>query len=69
MPDTSPEIRGPVLEMLGAALSELNRLNILVAYAPDITNRDTHLLAIQDGIAGLAAALPDVDPLTPPEEP
>lgn len=69
MPDTEPEIRGPLLEMLGAALSELNRLNFLVAYTPDLSNRGTHLLEIQDGIDSLAAIIPDVNPLDPPEEP
>lgn len=69
MPDTEPEIRGPLLEMLGAALSEMNPLNHLVAYSPGIANRSDHLLAIQDGIEGLAAIIPDVNPLDPPEGP
>ena len=68
MPDTTPETRGPLLQMLGDVLGELNRLNVLIAYAPDISDRETHLLAIQEGTVGIAAVLPDVDPLDPPEE-
>ena len=69
MAELEPETRGPLLAMLAAALDELNPLNHLVAYSPGISNRSTHLDAIQDGIDGLVAAIPDVNPLDPPVEP
>lgn len=68
MADTEPEHRGPVLDALGDALRDVGKLNILVAYSPGISNREDHLDAIQDGFAGLAAIIPDVDLLDPPEE-
>lgn len=69
MPELEPETRGPLLAMLAKALEELNPLNHMVAYSPGVSNRTGHLDAIQDGIEGLTAIIPDVNPLDPPEEP
>lgn len=68
MPDTSPDFAGPILDTLGDALRDVGKLNMLVAYSPGISNREDHLTAIQDGFSGLAAIIPDVDLLDPPDE-
>lgn len=68
MPDTSPDFDGPLLNALGDALREVGKLNVLLAYAPGLANREAHLLAVQEGFAGLAAIIPDVDRLDPPDE-
>lgn len=68
MTELSPEYTGPYLETLGAALRDLNKLNIHVAYVPTLDNRSTHLGAIQDAQEDLAAIIPDVDTFDDPEE-
>lgn len=68
MPETEPAHQGPLLEILGAALRDLHKLNVAAAYVPTLANRTTHLTAIQDGLEALSAIIPDVDLLDPPEE-
>lgn len=68
MPETAPEHRGPLLDTLADALRDVTKLNVLVAYAPGVPNREDHLTALQAGFDGLAAIIGDVDVLDPPEE-
>lgn len=68
MPETEPETRGVLLELLEDALRDANKLNILVAYAPGLANREAHLEALQVGIEGLVAVIGDANPFDPPEE-
>lgn len=68
VPETEPEARGVLLELLDDALRDVNKLNVLVAYAPGLANREAHLTALQEGIEGLVAVITDANPLDPPEE-
>lgn len=68
MPELEPDHVGPSLDTLGDALRDLHKLNVLVAYVPDLSNRANHLEALQEGIEGLSAVIPDLDTLDPPEE-
>lgn len=69
MPELEPDHKGPTLDILGDALRDLHKLNIVVAYVPSLSNRSDHLEALQEGIEGLTAVIPDLDVLDPPEEP
>lgn len=68
MPETEPEARGVLLQLLDDALRDANKLNILTAYSPGVTNRETHLEALQVGIEGLVAVISDANPFDPPDE-
>ena len=60
MPDTSPSPEGPIGAVVDRAEEYLAELNVGLAYVPDLPNRESHLVVVQDLISALDALRDDL---------
>lgn len=60
MADTEPSPEGPIGALIERADEHLAELNVALAYAPDLSNRETHLQSVQDLVDALAALQADL---------
>lgn len=60
MPDVEPAPEGPIGAVIDRAEEYLAEVNVALAYVPDLPNRETHLLTVQETMSALDALRGDV---------